>query len=103
MPDKALATATNALIAATQVGIPWTLPLVDKQPLGSFWVRVGVAVGTGATAVAISLQRRPSGCITINSTGGNIVYQTAGDQAATTPASFVCRSLTATTATLLVG
>ena len=101
-PAATLSIATNALIQASQNGIPWTLPLVDKQPLGSFYVRVNVAVGTGATNITISLPRKPSGCITINSTAGTMVYQTAGDQAATTPTTFVCRSTSSTTATMLV-
>ena len=101
-PASTLSIATNALIQASQNGIPWTLPLVDKSPMGSFWVRVGITVGTGATNIAISLPRKPSGCITINSTAGTMIYQTAGDQAATTPSNFVCRSTSSTTAIILV-
>lgn len=83
-------------------GIPIKDPLVDGFPVGDFFCRVGAAVGTGATALAIKLPRKPSGCITFNSSAGTLVYQTAADIAATTAASFVCRSLSPTTATLLI-
>jgi hypothetical protein len=100
---QALAIANQALRATQAVGLPLTTPLVDNTPIGSFWCRVGYAIGTGATAVPIQLPRKPSGCLTMNSSTGNIVYQTAADVASTTPLSFVCRSLTATVASILVG
>lgn len=101
--DQALAVANQALRATQAVGIPLTVPLVDNTPVGSFWARVGVAIGTGATNVPIGLTRKPSGCVTFNSSAGTLVYQSSADVAASTPAVFVCRSLSPTTATLLIG
>lgn len=102
MAGRAIGIAARAFQNSQSVGFPVTEPLVDKTVVGSFYVRVGVAVGTGATNVAINLTRVPSGCLTINSSVGTLVYQTAADQAASTGLIFVCRSLSATNATIAV-
>jgi hypothetical protein len=99
---RAVSLATQALQQVAAVGFPVTTPLEDKTTVGSCYVRVGVAIGTGATDVAIDMTRKPSGCFTINSSAGTLVYQTAGDQAASTGLTFVCRSTAATTATIAV-
>ena len=103
MARQALSVATQALRATQNLGIPFTIPLVDNTPLGSFWVRVNYSIGTTATNVPIKLTRKPSGCLTYNSSAGTLVYQSPADVTATTPLIFVCRSNSATTATILVG
>lgn len=102
MKGRALGLATQALQSVQALGFPISEPLTDKTLVGSFYVRVGAPIGTGATNVAIALARKPSGCITLNSSVGTLVYQTSGDVAASTGAVFVCRSLSATTATIAV-
>lgn len=100
--SRALSVATQALQTALSIGFPIAEPLVDQTTVGATYVRVGVAVGTTATDIPILLGRQPSGCITINSTAGAPVYQTSADQAASSGTVFVCRSLYATTATIVV-
>jgi hypothetical protein len=84
------------------VGIPLTQPLVDSTPLGSFWVRVGVAIATTATVVAIKLTRLPSLFIA-NTNNGAVVYQNSSDVAASNGSQFVCRATASTIADLVIG
>ena len=91
-----------AFLAGTQEGIPFTEPLQDQTPLGSFWVRTGVSVMTSATNVPISLPRNPS-LFFWNTDTNTTVYQTASDKAASTGTNFVCRSGISCHATLVVG
>jgi hypothetical protein len=81
--DLARSIATQALRATQGVGIPWTQPLVDNQPMGSFWVRVSVPIynGPSATAIGHELGREPSGYIVVNNSTGAVIFATAADQA----------------------
>jgi hypothetical protein len=74
MAGRALSIGTQALLATSSVGIPWTEPLIDATPLGSFWCRVGVTIGTGDTNVVIQLPRKPSGYIVVRRSNAGVIY-----------------------------
>lgn len=93
---------TQAFLAA-QGSFPIKEPLVDSQMNGDFYVRLGVSVGTGATPVAIKLPGRKPSFFWFTTTTGAVVFQTAADVTASTPASFVCRATVACVANLVIG
>jgi hypothetical protein len=77
MNDRAITVASQALQTAKSLGFPITQPLVDKETIGSFYVRVGVTIGTGDTNVAIQLTRKPSAYSVLRSSNGGVVYDGA--------------------------
>lgn len=93
---------TQAFLAA-QGSFPIKEPLVDSQMNGDFYVRLGVAVGTGATNVVIGLPGRKPSFFFANTNNGAVVFQAAADVTASTPAKFVCRATGSCTANLVVG
>jgi hypothetical protein len=93
--------AIQALRATQNTGLPLNAPLVDKSPLGSFWVRVGVTIGTGDTAIAIQLPRVPSCYIIVRSSNGAGVYD--GTTSSWSSSNIVLRATTSTVVSLLVG
>jgi len=100
----ALNVATQALQATQGTGIPLTLPLVDKTPLGSFWVRVGVSIPVAGISIPIQLPRVPSAWIVVDNNTNAILYRTAADKALANPNSITLRSsVSATVVSLLVG
>jgi hypothetical protein len=93
--DRSLSIATQALQTATSVGFPITGSIVDKTTVGSFYVRVGVAIGTGATNIAVLLPRIPSMFYILDNRPGGVVYRSTADVAAATQALLVCRATVA--------
>jgi hypothetical protein len=95
--------AWQALRATQQSGIPLNSALVDQTPMGSFWTRKNVYVGTGATALSIQLPRIPSAVITVDNNNGAVIYRTASDVAASGPSVLVCRATQGVSVSLLIG
>ena len=56
-----------ALIPTVSTGV------VDDAPVGTFWMRVNVAIGTGNTNIRCGLPRVPSGYIVTRNRAGGIV------------------------------
>jgi hypothetical protein len=100
--QQALAVATQALHVANQVGVPWTKALIDNTPLGTFWVRVGVAVGTTDTNIAIKLPRIPTGYIVVRSSNGATIFDGTSPATQWTGANITLRASGATVVTLLI-
>lgn len=96
--------ALSGFLASQQQGIPLSQPLVDQQRLGSFWVRVGVSIGTGPTNVAHELGRTPSAFVVVNLDSANTIYATAGDSTLWSPTNITLRSSPGAAVTsLLIG
>jgi hypothetical protein len=93
----------DAFRQVSQLGIPITAPLVDNTPVGSFWCRVGITVLSTPTNIPIQLTRVPSGCITIRTSNGAVIFQEAADVAASSGSVFVCRATKQSMFTLLIG
>jgi len=102
MSGRALSVASQALQAVGGVGIPLTDTLIDGQQLGSFWVRVGVTVGTTDTNVAIKLARKPSCYLVVRSSNGAGVFD-GTTPANWTGANITLRATASTVVSLLIG
>jgi len=98
----ALSTANKALHATQVIGLPFTGPLVDNTPLGSFWVRTNLTVNVADTSVPIKLGRKPTAYIVVRSSNGAVVFD------GTTPAAWngqliTLRATAATVVSVLIG
>jgi hypothetical protein len=102
MSDRALSIATQALQQTSVTGIPLTTPLADKATLGSFYVRVGITIGTGDTNVAVLLPRMPSMYIVVRNSSTATIYD-GSNPAAWNRNNITLRASASTVISLLVG
>ena len=100
--NAAVALSTQAIQQLTAIGVPLTDPLIDKTSLGSFWVRVGVTIGTTDTNVAIQLPRKPSMYWIVRNSSTATVYD-GSTPANWTGLNITLRASASTTVTVLVG
>ena len=103
MAANAKSSAEQALTLVRNTGIPLAGPLVDNTGLGSFWIRVGVAIGTGNTSISHNLGRKPTMYLVARNSSGGVVYDGTNHGTDWTGGLIVLRATVAGTYSLLIG